>query len=224
MAEGLIGGLSSTPEVAVLCCVLLKKYFLDPRSTANLSPEDLERLKASVEASFDFENQPLHLLKRKGDVLSKLYSKLNKKQELLQWLTSQCSNESAKVRQFAMYVLETLSEVELSSEELSGAKDQFTAIFSQALQDSEVQVRVAALQAVSAFLSGIDDTAIALSFAQILPTLVDVIVDALRNDEDQGRKALESLCELTSAHPEVWKTESYLSKLLNVVSEITQTT
>ena len=123
-----------------------------------------------------------------------------------------------------MYVLETLSEVELSSEELSGAKDQFTAIFSQALQDSEVQVRVAALQAVSAFLSGIDDTAIALSFAQILPTLVDVIVDALRNDEDQGRKALESLCELTSAHPEVWKTESYLSKLLNVVSEITQTT
>lgn len=40
----------------------------------------------------------------------------------------------------------------------------------------------------------------------------------MQSNEDQGRSALESLCELTSAHPEVWKSTS--SQLLNVVAQV----
>lgn len=79
-------------------------------------------------------------------------------------------------------------------------------------------MRVAALKAISAFISGIDDSAIALEFAPVLALLLNVIVEALHQDEDQGRSALESLCELTSAHPECWKTET--PKLLNVTSQV----
>jgi len=50
--------------------------------------------------------------------------------------------------------------------------------------------------------------------------LLDVIVEALQADEDQGRNALESLCEMTSAHPECWKNAT--SKLLNVSAQIAQ--
>ena len=71
--------MAASIEVATLCCVLLKKYFLDIRAQAELSAEDLEQLKAAIEGSLDFEGQPMVLLKRKGDVLSKIYSKLNKK-------------------------------------------------------------------------------------------------------------------------------------------------
>ena len=71
--------MTASTEVAILCCVLLKKYFLDVRATASLSNEDLESLKTAIEGSLDFEQQPLLLLKRKGDVLSKIYSKLEKK-------------------------------------------------------------------------------------------------------------------------------------------------
>ena len=119
-----------------------------------------------------------------------------------------------------MYVFEILSEMHLSSEELSGAKGQFMQIFERALQDSEITVRVAALKAVSAFISGIDDSTIALQFTPVLALLLNVIVEALQQDEDQGRAALESLCELTSAHPECWKTET--PKLLNVTAQVAQ--
>ena len=160
------------------------------------------------------------LLKRKGDVLSKIYSKLDKKDVFVQYLVTLCSSESVKCRQFAMYAFEILSEMHLSSEELSGAKGQFMQIFERALQDSEIIVKVAALKAISAFISSIDDSTVALEFSPVLPMLLDVIVEALQADEDQGRNALESLCEMTSAHPECWKNAT--SKLLNVSAQIAQ--
>ena len=119
-----------------------------------------------------------------------------------------------------MYVFEILSEMHLTSQELSDAKGQFMQIFERALQDSEITVRVAALKAISAFISGIDDSSVALEFAPVLSLLLNVIVESLQQDEDQGRQALESLCELTSAHPECWKSET--SKLLNVTSQVAQ--
>ena len=124
------------------------------------------------------------LLKRKGDVLSKIYSKLEKKDVFVQYLVTLCNSESAKCRQFAMYVFEILSEMHLSSEELSGAKGQFMQIFERALQDSDMAVKVAALKAISAFVSGIDDSTVALEFAPVLPMLLNVIVEALHQDED----------------------------------------
>ena len=77
-------------------------------------------------------------------------------------------------------------------------------------------VRVSALKAVSAFVGGVDDSSIAAGFAPVLSLLLNVVVEALQEDEDQGRQALESLCELTSAHPECWKTDT--PKLLNVTA------
>ena len=56
LAQALISGLATSVEVATLCCVLLKKYFLDLRATATLSPSDLESLKTAIEGSLDFEN------------------------------------------------------------------------------------------------------------------------------------------------------------------------
>ena len=184
LAQALIAGLTTSTEVATLCCVLLKKYFLDVRSQANLSAADLEGLKAAIEGSLDFDNQPMVLLKRKGDVLSKIYSKLEKKDVFVQYLVTLCSSDSAKCRQFAMYVFEILSEMHLSSEELQGAKSQFMQIFERALQDAEVVVRVAALKAISAFVSGINESEVALEFAPVLALLLDVIVEALQADEE----------------------------------------
>ena len=220
LAQALIAGLTTSTEVATLCCVLLKKYFLDLRAQASLSNEDLEQLKGAIEGSLDFENQPMVLLKRKGDVLSKIYSKLEKKDVFVQYLVTLCSQESVKCRQFAMYVFEILSEMHLTSEELSGAKVQFMQIFEQALQDSQIVVRVAALKAIASFVSGIDDSSVALEFTPVLSMLLDVVVEALHQDEEQGRQALESLGELTSAHPECWKTGT--AKLLNVTAQVAQ--
>ena len=63
------------------------------------------------------------LLKPKGDVLSKIYAKLEMKDAFFQYLTTLSQNQaSTKSRQFAMYGFEILAEISLASEELKSAK------------------------------------------------------------------------------------------------------
>jgi hypothetical protein len=91
-------------------------------------------------------------------------------------------------------------------------------IFKKALEDSEVSVKVAALKAITAFVSSIDDQEIVLGFQTMMEPLLDTVVLALNADEEQGRLALESMVELTMAHAEIWK--SSVAKLLFVSSEV----
>ncbi len=104
-----------------------------------------------------------------------------------------------------MYIFEVLSEVHLTSEQLSQYSNEFKAIFAKGLNDQDNNVRVSSLRAISAFLSTIEDQQVVLLFADVLSPILGTVITALNADEDQGRVALESLGELTNAHPEVWK-------------------
>jgi hypothetical protein len=44
------------------------------------------------------------------------------------------------------------------------------------------------------------------------------VEEALKTDEDKGRTALQSMCELTTAHPEVWKNIS--AQLMTIVNKV----
>lgn len=57
-----------------------------------------------------------------------------------------------------------------------------------------------------------------MEFEPILSLLIKTVKLALGSDEDTGRHALESLGELTGAHPEVWKNNT--DNLLLTVSAI----
>jgi len=50
--------------------------------------------------------------------------------------------------------------------------------------------------------------------------ILDVVIDVLRSDEDQGKSSLESLIELTQSHGEIWS--QVIAKLIYVVSQIIQ--
>jgi hypothetical protein len=63
-----------------------------------------------------------------------------------------------------MYVFEVLSDCHLTPEQLNKHKDSFMTIFSKSLTDREINVRVAALKATTAFLTSIDDQDIVISY------------------------------------------------------------
>jgi len=63
---------SDKPEVAQISCVLFKKYFLD--NSEGVSSADFDQMLQVVMDSLDFQTQPLILLRRKGDIISKIYS------------------------------------------------------------------------------------------------------------------------------------------------------
>jgi hypothetical protein len=115
-----------------------------------------------------------------------------------------------------MYVFEVLSDCHLTPEQLSTNKDGFMTIFSKTLTDREVTVRVAALKATTSFLTSLDDSDMVMAYQGIIPQILNTVVDALKEDEDQGRLALESMNDLTNIHPEIWRNAT--NQLVNVVS------
>lgn len=167
----------------------------------------------------DFEKQSINLLKRKGDVLAKIYARQNKNEDLLnllvQWAQAENNTNS---RVLALYIFEILADVHLTGEQMTTYKDSFMTLFSKALTDREVTVRVAALKATTSFLTSIDDSEMVMQYAGVVPQILNTVVEALKENEEYGRQALESMNELTTIHSEIWKTNT--NQLVNVVSQV----
>lgn len=160
----------------------------------------------------------MQLLRRKGDVLSKIFAKQNKSEDLLKLLVEWAQNDSTNSRLFAMYVFEVLSDCHLTPDQLSTYKDSFMQIFSKSLTDREVTVRVAALKATTSFLTSIDDSDVVMGYIGVIPQILNTVVEALKEDEGQGKLALDSMNELTNVHPEIWKNTT--NQLVNVISQV----
>lgn len=203
-------------EIAQISCVLFKKYFLD--NSEGITESDFEMMKQAVMDSLDFNSQPLLLLKRKGDVISKIFSLQGQNEQLLTLLVQWAQSDNVVSKQFAMYVFEILSECHLSNEQLKKHKDSFFTIFDQSLQDGEIKVRVAALKATTSFLFSIEDASIVNNFKALMPKILNTVVDALKADEAQGKLALESMVDLTRTHPSCWKDTS--ADLVNIISDV----
>ena len=140
-------------------------------------------MKTTIMSTMDFE-QPLTLLKRKGDIISKIFAKQNKNEELLKVLVQWAQAENVKSRQFAMYLFEVLSDCHLTPEQLTNYKDSFMTIFAQSFKDKEVSVRVAALKATTSFLTSIDDSDIVMSYIGVIPQILSTVVESLKENED----------------------------------------
>jgi hypothetical protein len=95
---------------------------------------------------------------------------------LLVYLVQLADHSEAKVRQFAMYVFEILSEVHLSSAQLTSSKNEFITIFSKGLNDSDTNVKVASLKAITAFLSSIEEQEVVIGFSPILELVLITVV------------------------------------------------
>ena len=145
------------------------------------------------------------VLRSKVNALCKVFHKLEQNAQFFQYLAGLVQSDSAKTREFAMYGYEIMSEINLTGQELTAAKDDFIQIFDKTLQDSEVNVKIAALKAVASFISGLEDLDTVQAFVPVLPKLLNLVEEALNANEEKGRQALESMCELTTSHAEVWK-------------------
>lgn len=145
---------------------MYKKLFLDDSRVDQLSVDDLDVMKQAVMSTIaeDFSTQNMTLLKRKGDIISKIYVRQNRSEELLKMLVEWSNSESSPARQLAMYLFEVVSDYHLTSEQLTAYKDSFMTIFTKSLTDKELLVRVAALKATISFLTSIEDTDIVMGF------------------------------------------------------------
>lgn len=92
-----------------------KKLFLDDARSENLTQADLQMMKESIMNTMSFSHN-ISLLKRKGDILSKIFAKLQQSEELLKLLVNWASSEVTNGRLLAMYLFEVVSDCHLSPE------------------------------------------------------------------------------------------------------------
>ena len=166
----------------------------------------------------------MNLLRRKAEIICKLHKKEESYGELVQQL-SQLAGQPAsaeesvvKGKQFAMYMFELLSEYHLPQEQIVQNSQQFMGLFSESLKDTNVKVRAATLKALSCFLTSIDEEDEVMKYQAMMPSLLDVVIQVLQSDEEEGTASLESLIEVTQAYAEVWT--PCVEKLVFVCSEI----
>lgn len=86
------------------------------------------------------------------------------------------------------------------------------------MQDSNQHVKVAALKALTAFLTSIDDDEIIMRFEGIMSDLLDIVISVLKADETKGQASLESMIELTQSFGEIWTKSA--KKLIFTCSQI----
>lgn len=186
-------------DISQISCVLFKKYFLDDGEGVN--PDDYEQMKKAVLESLDFSTQSLLTLKRKADLLAKIFKLQEQSEQLLKMLVEWAQAKDVKSKQFALYTFEKMTECHLTPEQLSVHNDSFFTIFESNMQDSEqIETRVASLKATACFLQSVSDEKILTKFKTLQKQMLAIIVDSLKVDEDQGRQALEKFVDLTQMH------------------------
>lgn len=222
---------AGNPELKPITCLLLKKYYLDGRaeeeSLEQLTLDDISALKQRIKGTLNFEAEPMNLLRRKAEIICKLHKKEESYGELVQQMGQLAGQEASnadsivKGKQFAMYMFELLSEYHLPQEQIVANSNHFMLLFSQSLKDVSVKVRTATLKAMICFLTSIEDEEEVLKYQAIMDLCLDVVIEVLKTDEEEGCQSLESLIELTQSYAEIWT--SCIGKLLFVCSEIMRT-
>ena len=92
------------------------------------------------------------------------------------------------------------------------------AMFSDSLRDQQTRVRAATLKAMTKFLSMFEDEDQVLQYAPNMANLLDIVVEVIQTDEEQGKESLEALIELTNLFGEIWTACG--EKLIFVCSEV----
>jgi hypothetical protein len=97
----LVEGMKNADQgVAQLAALMYKKLFLDDSRVEQLSVEDLDLMKQAVMSTIsgDFSSQNMTLLKRKGDIISKIYVRQNRSEELLKMLVEWANSDNSPAR------------------------------------------------------------------------------------------------------------------------------
>ena len=153
-------------------------------------------MKLAFSQMLNFE-EPLHLLRRKAEMLCKLHKRAQSFPELLQQLLGLIIQEPdsevesiIRGKVVAMYMFDLLSEFHMTQKQMKSSHADFMQVFSAALQDKQTRVRTATFKAMTKHLTMLEDEELVMKFAQNMSNLLDIVVEVIKADEDQGKQSL----------------------------------
>lgn len=117
-----------------------------------------------------------------------------------------------------LYTLETFAEFTFNDTILVNHSEQFITYFNRYLNDTDKDVKIEAASSFTNFLSFINEEKYIMKYQQGFPVMIDILIEAVKNDTDRGLKMVNSIDSLVKSHPKFVR-ES-LDRLLDVFTEM----
>ena len=227
-------GMSSSVEnIFQLSTLLFKKTFCeDDKKLQSYSNEEKISLINLVKSKIVLTGEKSwKSLQRLAEALAPLYQATNLPSglaDILKWFSDQANAIS---RKFAIFLIEVLCTLNAINESVldAGAINNFKGIFSQGLEDPDIDVKVSSLNCTTQFLINIENEKILLQFSELTDKMLSALIETLKYENGQnktdiadskGKAALETMIEIIDQHPKFWKGKA--DTIINIVNEISK--
>ena len=226
---------SANESIAQLSSLLLQKTYLDPaQEQVKPTLEDYKLIADAIKPQINFKGRPWKTLQRFADCLGRIYKNTSLAQgigEILGWFNNQ---EDPISRKFAIYLIQILSEINAFSGDVidANAVENFQMIFNKGLNDTDVDVKIESLKAITEFLNSLPKEETILKFNVLGDLMLQTLVYALKtelgtapkgevNENSIGKAALEAINTLIDTYPKFWKGK--MDNIIHITSEIAKT-
>jgi len=210
---------SDNPPVVQMAMFIIKREFVQEKDEipSEFKPQVTKTILKLV------ETYGIKVLMNIGaEILCGMASHSKNYQEFLQDLVKTCQSPNPKLRMFGLIAFENMTSSHLEPAVLESFASNFLAIFTQLLTDPEVTIKTQAVKTISTFLCAISNKTILLSATDVIKSLVGTMIETMKDSEDDGKVALESLTNLTEIEPGIW--DKYLSDIFVICSQIVTAT
>jgi hypothetical protein len=197
--------------------LLYKKVLSKNEVFKNLPAHTIQLIMETVVAAV-LPERKFTFLKRAAEILVQIYINQDAYLPFFELMGKYENAQDEKIKLFVLYALELLAEFSFDEGLLIQHSGEFTKWFEKFMADESVGVRVGATASLSSFLSCIQETSHIMKFEGVLPTLLTLLIEAIKDDEEKGLKVIKSFEDLINSHPKFVKKQ--LEEILNVFTEI----
>lgn len=210
---------SSFIELGAL--LIQKKITTVKENIQQLGESDVKDLVHVCMALIENPQISLNSLKRLAEILVQLVRTVGEedKNDDFFLMVSKFENSDRKlIKLFVLYTLETFAEFTYNNKLLVNNADKFVHYFSTYLKDADSEVKTEAASAFTNFLSFIDDEKAILQFQPAFPMMIEILIEAVKSDQERGLKMVNALDALAKSHTKFVK--DHVETLLNVLTEM----
>lgn len=214
--------MTQKPSFVELGAILIQKKITAAKGAIEqLGEADIKQLISFCMALIENPQLTLNSLKRVSEILIQLIRTVgseNSNEEFFNLVATYAGSDRKQIKLFMLYTLETFAEFTFNNELLVNNADKFVAYFSAYFQDADPEVKIEAASAFTNFLSFIEDEKFIQKFQSAFPMMIDILIEAVKSDQDKGLKMVNALDGLAKQHTKFVK--DHVERLLDVLTEM----
>lgn len=197
---------------------VLKKNILTSKTVfVSLDPAIVSEILKSLTGLIKPDTRP-KLLVSVAELITLIFFYKGEYVEFFNFLDQYKNSSEQSIMLFVLACVDEITPRLFDDELLAGNSSRYEDLFGIYLQSQHAEVKIAAACAFMQFISFINEKSLIVKYKQPFGTVIDIMIEAIKSDEDSGTKILQSMAELTTKHPAFVK--DYLERILDIYTEI----